>query len=130
MRFGTLRETMLAAMSPTNDAPHEVGRVDLAATRAQIKDAPTEEAVFEIVQRYLEEMPQRDFDALPEDFRAHLIRSADHVSRWALYFNRQDLTIPPGTGARSVIRDMVSLFTCAAHRLAEIATNRFHQTLK
>ena len=104
--------------------------MDLAATRAQIKDAPTEEAVFQLVQGYLEAMSQEEYDALPEDFRSHLIRSADHVSRWALYFNRQDLTIPPGEGPRSVIRDMVSLFTCAAHRLTEIATRRFHGTLK
>jgi hypothetical protein len=101
--------------------------VDLAAARAQIRAAPTEERVFEIVQRYLNEMPQEHFDALPDDFRTHLIRSADHISRWALYFNRQDLTIPPGHGPRTVLSDMVSLFTCAAHQLAEIATRRVNR---
>lgn len=98
--------------------------MDLAVTRAQIKEASTEEAVFQLVQAYLAEMTQEDFEALPEDFRAHLIRSADHVSRWALYFSRQDLTIPPGRGPRTVIRDMVALFSCAAHRLTEIATRK------
>ena len=98
--------------------------MDLAATRSQIEKAPTEEAVFQLVQGYLAQMTQEHFDALPEDFRAHLIRSADHVSRWALYFSRQDLTIPPGQGPRTAIRDMVSLFSCAAHRLTELATRR------
>jgi hypothetical protein len=98
--------------------------LDLKATRAQIHQAGTEEAVFLIVQKYLESMDEQAFEGLPDELRPHLIRSADDVSSWALYFNRQDLTIPPGEGPRTVLRDMLLLFTTAAHRLAQIGILR------
>jgi len=101
--------------------------VDLTATRAQIHQARTEEAVFLHVQKYLESMDEQDFEGLPDELRPHLIRSAGDVSSWALYFNRQDLTIPPGEGARTVLRDMLQLFTTAAHRIAEIGIDRVHR---
>jgi len=101
--------------------------VDLEATRAQIQKAGTEEAVFLLVQKYLESMDEQAFQGLPDELRPHLIRSAGDISSWALYFNRQDLTIPPGEGARTVLRDMLQLFTTAAHRIAEIGFLRVHR---
>lgn len=98
--------------------------MDLKATRVQIQQASTEEAVFVLVRGYLAAMGDEAFQGLPQELRPHLIRSADDVSRWALYFHRQDLTIPPGEGARSMLRDMVMLFTSAAQRLAEIGLLR------
>jgi hypothetical protein len=95
--------------------------MDLAGTRAAIRKAETEEVVFALVQQYLQEMPDTDFESMPDAFRAHLIRTADDVSRWALYFNREDLTVPPEQSGRTVLREMVLLFTAAAWRLAEIA---------
>lgn len=93
-------------------------------TLQSLQAAANEEAVFLLVQRHLEAMPEQAFVGLPEEFRPHLIRSADDVSRWALYFSRQDLTVPPGQGPRTVLRDMVVLFTTASRKLADIATRK------
>lgn len=98
--------------------------MELPVTLQRIQTAATEEAVFQLVQRHLEDLPAEAYDGLPDEFRPHLIRSADDVSRWALYFSRQDLTIPPGEGPRTVLRDMMSLFIGAAHKLADLATRR------
>lgn len=95
--------------------------MDLARTRAAIRTAETEEAIFALVQQHMQGMREPDFDSLPETFRAHLIRTADDISRWALYFNREDLSLPPDQAARTVIQEMRFVFTAAAWRLAELA---------
>ena len=98
--------------------------MDIARARADLRKAQTEEAVFALVQQHLDGLREADFDSLPEGFRAHLIRTADDISRWALYFNREDLSLPPDLGTRTLVQELRLLFTAAAWRLAELAHHK------
>jgi hypothetical protein len=94
--------------------------MDLARARADLRKAKTEEAVFALVQQHLADLDEADLAKLPDGLRAHLLRTADDISRWALYFNREDLSLPPEVLAGSLVHEMRSLFTTAAWRLAEL----------
>ena len=120
-----MRNARQECPGPTMESPAVVRTgsrqdMDLAKARAAIRQAKTEEAVVKVVQEHLDGIPEADLELLPAGFRTHLVRTADDVSRWALYFNREDLTVPPDPGARSIIRDLVMLLVPAAWRLAEI----------
>ena len=95
--------------------------MDLQGARADLMKAQTEEAVIAVVQQQLQGLRDGDFDSLPDAFRPHLMRTADELSRWALYFNREDLSLPPDQAGRSLVHELRFLLTAAAWRLAEIA---------
>ena len=99
----------------------------LPQTCAALREAKTEEAVFAEVQKYLQDLQESDFGSLPDGLRPHLIRTADDISRWALYFNREDLTLPPHPKANTLIREMLQLFTTASWRIVELAHLRTHE---
>ena len=98
--------------------------MDLDDARAGLKKAQTEEAVFALVQQQLQGLRDAELASLPDAFRPHLIRTADDLSRWALYFNREDLSLPPNQAAYPVVHQMRFLLTAAAWRLAEIAHDK------
>jgi hypothetical protein len=95
--------------------------MDLARARADLRKAKTEEAVFALVQQHLAGLEEADLASLPDGLRAHLLRTADDISRWALYFNREDLSLPPEVVAGTLVHELRALFTAAAWRLADLA---------
>lgn len=96
-----------------------------AAQRWQhaVRLAPTEASLVGVVAEYLEDIPAEALARLPQAARPTAIRGAEDIVALTLQVAREELMFSGDAQTTALLREMLSVLTEAAGRLASMSTD-------
>jgi hypothetical protein len=90
--------------------------------RQRIQEAPSEQAVVEVVRAYLGGWTPAQTGALPVDCRPDGINDRDDVCAWAVTLARERLKVRPDGESDDLIEALTETLREAATRLSQLST--------